>query len=237
MRILLVEDEQRLAAALKQLLKEHQYVVDVAHDGDTGFDYALTNSYDIAILDIMLPGMTGIEILHNMRNEDIHTPVLLLTAKDTVEDRVEGLDAGADDYLVKPFDNKELLARVRALSRRTGQISGTDAMEVGPFRLDFDTRTVTRGEEVLTLTAKEFQLLELFLRNQGKVLSKEIILDRVWGPDADVIGNAVENYVHFLRKKIDEADKPSYIATVRGVGYLFQSEGPDGLAQKDKTHT
>ncbi|MFB5188858.1 response regulator transcription factor [Alicyclobacillus fastidiosus] len=224
MRILLVEDERRLAAALKQLLKENQYVVDVEHDGETGYDLATTDSYDIVILDIMLPNMSGIDILKGMREQEIQTPVLLLTAKDTVEDRVVGLDAGADDYLVKPFDNKELLARVRALTRRTGQISGTDAMEAGPFRLDFTTRTVTRNDEALTLTAKEFQLLELFMRNQGKVLSKEIILDRVWGPDADVIGNAVENYVHFLRKKIDEADKPSYIATVRGVGYIFHPE-------------
>lgn len=236
MRILLVEDERRLASALKQLLKEHQYVVDVVHDGDEGFDLALSNSYDLAILDIMLPGMNGIEILKSMRDQEIQTPVLLLTAKDTVEDRVSGLDAGADDYLVKPFDNKELLARVRALSRRTGPLSGTDAMEAGPFRLDFGSRTVTRHEELLTLTAKEFQLLELFLRNQGKVLSKEIILDRVWGPDADVIGNAVENYVHFLRKKIDETDKPSYIATVRGVGYLFQAELEEALSQRDKSN-
>ncbi|WP_067618044.1 response regulator transcription factor [Alicyclobacillus acidiphilus] len=224
MRILLVEDERRLAAALRQLLKENQYVVDASHDGEEGYDFALTDSYDLVILDIMLPGMSGVDILRGMREHDVQTPVLLLTAKDTVEDRVNGLDAGADDYLVKPFDNKELLARVRALSRRTGQFSGTDAMEVGPFRLDFTTRTVTRRGEVLSLTAKEFQLLELFLRNQSKVLSKEIILDRVWGPDADVIGNAVENYVHFLRKKIDEPDKPSYISTVRGVGYLFDPD-------------
>lgn len=226
MRILLVEDERRLASALQHLLREHQYIVDVAHDGESGFDLAQTESYDLAILDIMLPKMNGIQILKGMREMDIQTPVLLLTAKDTVEDRVTGLDAGADDYLVKPFDNKELLARVRALSRRTGQLSGTDAMEVGPFRLDFATRTVTRDDELLTLTTKEFQLLELFLRNSGKVLSKEIILDRVWGPDADVIGNAVENYVHFLRKKIDVADLPSFISTVRGVGYIFQADTP-----------
>lgn len=224
MRILVVEDERRLASALKQLLKEHQYVVDTVHDGETGFDLALTDSYDLVVLDIMLPKMTGIEILREMRKEHVHTPVLLLTAKDTVEDRVTGLDSGADDYLVKPFDNKELLARVRALTRRTGQVSGTDAMESGPFRLDLSARTVNKRDQLLTLTAKEFQLLELFMRNQGKVLSKEIILDRVWGPDADVIGNAVENYVHFLRKKIDESDKPSYIATVRGVGYVFQPD-------------
>lgn len=231
MRILVVEDERRLASALKQLLKEHQYVVDIVHEGDMGLDLALTESYDLVVLDIMLPKMTGIEILREMRSEQIQTPVLLLTAKDTVEDRVTGLDAGADDYLVKPFDTKELLARVRALTRRTGQLNGTEAMESGPFRLDLNARTVTKNEEMLTLTSKEFQLLELFMRNQGKVLSKEIILDRVWGPDADVIGNAVENYVHFLRKKIDDADKTSFIATVRGVGYVFQAD-PTGSAHR-----
>lgn len=228
MRILLVEDEVRLASALKQLLKEHQYAVDVAHDGETGCDLALTDSYDLAILDIMLPKMSGLDILRAMRKAGLQTPVLLLTAKDTVEDRVTGLDAGADDYLVKPFDNKELLARVRALSRRTGLLAGGDAIEAGPFRLDLNTRTVTRNGEPLALTAKEFQLLELFIRNPNKVLSKEVILDRVWGPDADVIGNAVENYVHFLRKKIDEPNLPSYITTVRGVGYMFHPDPAAG---------
>lgn len=231
MRILVVEDERRLASALKQLLKEHQYVVDIVHEGDMGLDLALTESYDLVVLDIMLPRMSGIEILQGMRDEQVQTPVLLLTAKDTVEDRVAGLDAGADDYLVKPFANKELLARVRALTRRTGQLNGTEAMEAGPFRLDLNARTVAKRTDMLTLTAKEFQLLELFMRNQGKVLSKEIILDRVWGPDADVIGNAVENYVHFLRKKIDDADKTSFIATVRGVGYVFQAD-PTGSAHR-----
>jgi DNA-binding response OmpR family regulator len=201
---------------------EHHYVADVAHDGETGLDLALTNSYDILVLDIMLPKVDGLEIVRRVRAAGLDVPILLLTAKDTVDDRVTGLDAGADDYLVKPFANKELLARIRALTRRTGGLTGTDVMTVGPFSLDLTQRIVMKNGEPLSLTMKEFQLLELLMRNHGKVLSKEIILDRVWGPDASVIGNAVENYVHFLRKKIDEPGQPSFIETVRGVGYVFK---------------
>lgn len=221
MRILLVEDERRLASALVQMFKENHYLTDVAYDGETGLDFALTNSYDAIILDIMLPRMSGLEILREIRKAKLDVPILLLTAKDTVEDRVGGLDLGADDYLTKPFANKELLARIRALTRRTGSISGTESLNIGPFKLDLAKREIWKNKELLTLTAKEFQLIELFMRNHDKVLSKEIILDRVWGPEAEVVGNAVENYVHFLRKKIDEPNQPSYIATVRGIGYLF----------------
>lgn len=222
MRLLIVEDEKRLAAALEQLCKENHYAVDVAHDGETGLDLALTNSYDALVLDIMLPKMTGLEILSYVRKEHLDVPVLLLTAKDTVGDRVTGLDKGADDYMVKPFANEELLARIRALTRRTGNLTGTDTMTVGPFVFDMTERSVLRDGHAINLTTKEFQLLELFARNAGKVLSKEIILDRVWGPDAEIIGNAVENYVHFLRKKVDVAGHPSLIETVRGVGYVLR---------------
>lgn len=222
MRILLVEDETRLASAVLQLLKDNHYLADVAHDGELGEDLALTGSYDALILDIMLPKRTGLEIVKAVRKHGLDVPILLLTAKDTVDDRVTGLDAGADDYLVKPFANKELLARLRALTRRTGSLAGTEEITVGPFSIDLAQRVVKRDEAVLSLTVKEFQLLELLLRNAGKVLSKEVILDRIWGPDAPVIGNAVENYVHFLRRKIDDPGKPSFIETVRGVGYLFR---------------
>ena len=222
MRILLVEDEKRLASALVQLCREHQYVADVAHDGDVGLDLALTNSYDILVLDIMLPGRSGLDIVRRVRQDKLDVPILLLTARDTIDDRVAGLDVGADDYLVKPFANKELLARIRALTRRTGSLAGTENMSVGPFSLDLAERSVQYNGALLTLTVKEFQLLELLLRNQGKVLSKELILDRVWGPDADVIGNAVENYIHFLRKKVDSPGRPSFIETVRGVGYILK---------------
>ena len=227
MRVLLVEDEKRLASALAQLCRENQYVADVANDGDTGLDLALTNSYDILVLDVMLPKRSGLDIVRRVRAEKLDVPILLLTARDTVDDRVLGLDAGADDYLVKPFNNKELLARIRALTRRTCNLTGTELMEAGPFTLDLTERIVRRDGEQLNLTVKEFQLLELLLRNKGKVLSKEIILDRVWGPDAALIGNAVENYVHFLRKKIDQPGAPSYIETVRGVGYVLKVPNGD----------
>ncbi|WP_067928818.1 response regulator transcription factor [Alicyclobacillus shizuokensis] len=222
MRILLVEDEKRLAAALLQLFKEHHYAADVAYDGITGWDLASTNSYDILVLDVMLPEMSGLEIVRQVRAQKLDVPILLLTARDAVSDRVAGLDAGADDYLVKPFANEELLARIRALARRPAALVGTDAIAAGPFRIDLGSREATRDGQPLNLTAKEFQLLELFIRNHGKVLAKDLILDRIWGPDADVIANAVENYVHFLRKKIDQPGQPSYIETVRGVGYVFK---------------
>jgi DNA-binding response OmpR family regulator len=222
MRLLFVEDERRLASALAQLCREHHYTVDVANDGDTGLDLALTNSYDAVILDIMLPRLSGLDILRHIRKNQLDVPVLLLTARDTIADKVTGLDLGADDYLVKPFANEELLARIRALTRRTGNLAGTEALEIGPFSLDLSAREISRSGEILSLTVKEFQLMELLMRNHGKVLSKEVILDRVWGPDADVIANAVENYIYFLRKKIDLSGLPSFIETVRGVGYCFK---------------
>jgi DNA-binding response OmpR family regulator len=224
MRILLVEDEKRLASAIAELLKDHQYVTDLAHDGETGLDLALVDCYEVLILDIMLPKKSGLEIVRAVRKAGMAVPILLLTARDTVDDRVAGLDVGADDYLVKPFANKELLARIRALTRRTGSVSGPDILSVGPFSIHLNERIIQRNGETLTLTVKEFQLLELLMRNRDKVLSKELILDRVWGPDADVIGNAVENYVHFLRKKIDIPGQPSFVDTVRGIGYVFKSK-------------
>ena len=203
MRVLLVEDEVRLAAVIQQMLRDQQFVSDVAHDGQTGLELALTDSYDALILDIMLPKLSGIEIVKQVRKTGLDVPILLLTARDSVDDRVLGLDVGADDYLVKPFANRELLARLRALTRRQGSLSGTDTMEAGPFSIDLTQRIAQRDGVNLSLTLKEFQLLELLMRNHDRVLSKELILDRVWGPEAPVFGNAVENYVHFLRKKID----------------------------------
>jgi DNA-binding response OmpR family regulator len=222
MRLLLVEDEVRLANALSRILRDNQMLVDVANDGDDGLELALTNTYDAMILDVLLPKRSGFEVLETIRSSSIQTPVLLLTALDTVENRVKGLDLGADDYLVKPFHHQELLARLRALTRRGDVLAGVASITVGPFSIELTERIASKSGIPLNLTAKEFHLLELLLRNHGKVLSKEIILDRVWGPDAQVIANAVENYVHFLRKKIDDADEPSFIETIRGVGYRFR---------------
>jgi DNA-binding response OmpR family regulator len=222
MRILIVEDEIKLASALVQLLKNHRYIVDSAADGETGLDLILTDAYDVVVLDVMLPKMSGFDVLKRVREHGLGVPILLLTARDTVQDRVHGLDCGADDYLVKPFATEELLARIRALTRRSGPIHAPETIQVGRFSLDTTRHVVLRDGEPLSLTSKEFQLLELMMRNAGQVLSKELILDRVWGPDAAVIGNAVENYVHFIRRKIDVPGEESYIQTVRGVGYVFR---------------
>lgn len=228
MRVLIVDDEVKLLQALKQLFVEHQYAVDTARDGVAGLHMARDGGYDLLIVDVMMPRMSGYDMIRALRKEGASVPILLLTAKDAIDDRVEGLDSGADDYLVKPFATKELLARVRALTRRAGDLLGTDNLQVGLFTLDLVSRAVTIGNCPLALTAKEFQLLELFMRNPGQVLPRELILDRVWGLEAPLDTNAVEIYVHFLRKKIDACgsigdSKPvSAIETVRGVGYVFK---------------
>jgi len=220
MRLLLVEDEQRLTDALAYILRKNKYGVDTAYDGETGQAMAETGIYDLIILDRMLPYKEGVQILKELRNRGINTPVLLLTAKDAVEDRIEGLDAGADDYLVKPFSTGELLARVRALGRRrVHQLSGENVeaygLSLNPLRCE-----VTKGKDTIKLTLKESLLLELFMRNPGQVITKEQILDRVWGMDSDVeIGN-VEIYIHYLRKKLNFKDV--YIETIRGVGYCLK---------------
>lgn len=229
MRMLIVDDELKLLRALQETFSDLQFVVDTAHDGRAGLALAQEGGYDILVVDVMLPFLTGYQIVEKLRAQGDSTPILLLTAKDAVDDRVQGLDSGADDYLVKPFAMKELLARVRALTRRTGDVVGTKTLTAGPFILDLISRTVTVHDDVLSLTAKEFQLLELFLRNPGQVLPKELILDRVWGFEGPEDTNAVEIYVHFLRKKIDSkrseqerAVRSSYVETVRGVGYALR---------------
>ncbi|KUO94807.1 response regulator transcription factor [Ferroacidibacillus organovorans] len=230
MRLLLIEDEVRLAKALQQTFSEHHYIVDLAHDGATGLDLAQTDTYDIILVDVMLPNMSGYEVVRKLRKTGHATPILMLTARDAVDDRVEGLDAGADDYLVKPFATKELLARVRALSRRSGEMLDVEEVSVGAISIDSVSRSVYVAGEPYSLTGKEFQLLELFMRNPNQVLPKELILDRVWGVEAPMDRNAVEIYVHFLRKKMDKvridrkielAEMP-VIETVRGVGYALR---------------
>lgn len=229
MRLLIVDDETKLLKALEQVFREHHYMADTADNGLDGLDKALSGSYDLLIIDVMLPKLSGYELVRSVRKEGYSTPILLLTAKDAVDDRVEGLDSGADDYLVKPFATKELLARVRALTRRSGDVMGTKTLEVGGFTLNLMTRSVTVYGDELALTAKEFQMLELFLRHPGQVMPKELILDRIWGFEAPVDTNAVEIYVHFLRKKIEshrekltEGNTLPAIETVRGVGYALR---------------
>lgn len=226
MRILLVEDEIRLAEALEQILKKQSYLVDVMGDGTAGQDMAETGIYDVIILDRNLPGIEGVEILKRLRAQRITTPVILLTAKDTVFNRVEGLDAGADDYLIKPFSKDELLARVRALSRRSENLQTSDVLCVASLCLDIRSCEVSIGAEKVRLTATEAQLLELLMRNSGQVLTKEQILDRIWGFDKDVEIKNVELYIFYLRKKIALEKGGVVINTVRGIGYCLKEIQP-----------
>ncbi|MEM6997374.1 MAG: response regulator transcription factor [Patescibacteria group bacterium] len=228
MRILIVEDERKIANAIKKGLEQESYAVDAVYDGDDGYAYATTEEYDLIILDRMMPGdYDGTGILKALREQDIKTPVLFLTAKDTVSDRVDGLDAGADDYLVKPFAFEELLARVRALLRRPNE---TLQSELSYEHLSLDTESFTAlvGEQTVELTQKEFALLEYFIRNPGRVMSKDHIIQHVWDYDADILPNTVEAYVGYLRNKIDKPFKhlPDLIKTKRGFGYVFGQTKP-----------
>lgn len=220
MRILVVEDEHKIAGALKRGLEQEKYAVDVEYDADSGLGAALSESYDVMIIDRMLPGsIEGLDICRALRERDIHTPVLLLTARDQVRDRVEGLNAGADDYLVKPFSFEELLARVRALLRRPHEAQST-VLKVGDLSLDPLSYEVKRAGQDVRLSAKEFALLEYLMRNAGRVLSKDNLISHVWDFDADILPNTVEVYMGYLRAKIDKPFKsPQLIHTLRGFGY------------------
>ncbi len=222
MRILVV-DEHKIARALRSALQQESYAVDVCFDGTEGQAMSLTEPYDLVILDRMLPGnYTGTEIIANMRREDIHTPVLLLTALGRTEDKTEGLDTGADDYMVKPFAIEELLARVRALLRRPSQQQQT-LLSADALTLDTVNFTVMHGETAVSLTTKEYGLLEYFLRNKNRILTKDAIIAHVWDYDADILPNTVEVYVKYLRNKIDKPFKTNLIQTVRGFGYKLVS--------------
>ncbi len=220
MRILVVEDEHKIAGAIKRGLEQESYAVDVVYEADEGVSMATTEDYDVVIVDRMLPGLIeGLDIVKEMRRQQIHTPVLVLTAKDQIKDRVTGLNAGADDYLVKPFAFEELLARVRALLRRP-QESLSGALKCDDLTLDTVTFEVTRGGEPIKLSQKEFALLEYLLRNQNQTLTKNNIMNHVWDYDADILPNTVEVYIGYLRNKIDRPFKgPNLIHTSRGFGY------------------
>lgn len=223
MRLLVVEDEKKLAGFIKKGLEEEGYAVDVTHDGEEGLALALDRVHDMIILDLSLPRMDGLQVLQSLRKKNVMTPVLLLTVRSTIEDKVSGLDAGADDYLTKPFAFEELVARVRALLRRGGG-SGPSRLRYGDLILDPVRRTVFRGETRIELTAKEFALLEYFLRNPERVLSRTMILDHVWDYDFDPETNVIDVYVNYLRKKIDADRKTRLIHTVRGAGYVLKAE-------------
>ena len=219
-RILLVEDEPRLRELVERTLRREGYEVDATGDGADGFERAERGAHDLVILDVMLPNMSGLEISMRLRRKGVRTPVLMLTARDAVDDRVAGLDAGADDYLVKPFAFVELSARIRALLRR--QREGTSsALEVEDLTLDRVRREVARGARRTELTAREFALLEYLMRNAGRVLTRDQILAAVWPPDYEGNSNVVDTYVHYLREKIDAPPSPPLLRTVRGVGYCL----------------
>jgi two-component system, OmpR family, response regulator len=224
MHILVVEDERRLAFLLRRVLLEERHTVDLAYDGQTGLDLALSDTYDVVILDVMLPGLDGLEVCRQMRAERIMTPVLMLTARGAVEDRVVGLNVGADDYLVKPFAMEELLARINALLRRRDRrFDEIPQLSAGDLTLDLVRHEARRAGRVIELTAKEFALLEYLMRHPGQVLTRTQIIDAVWRYDLEALSNVVDIYIHYLREKIDHGFSHALIKTVRGVGYKIEA--------------
>ena len=221
MRILIVEDEKKVAGFIKKGLEEETYAVDVAYDGEEGFHLADMNEYDMIILDLMLPKMDGLEVLTRLRDNKVGTPILLLTAKDEVEDKVTGLNKGADDYLTKPFAFSELLARIRSLLRR-GQAETQTELKVGDLSMDMVSHKVNRNGEEIELTGKEYSLLEYFMRNEGKVLTRTMIAEHVWDYNFDTFTNVIDVYINHLRKKIDKKYPTRLLHTLRGVGYVMK---------------
>lgn len=222
MRILLVEDEKNVAGFIKKGLTEEFYTVDVSINGEDGFLMATTTEYDLIILDIMLPDINGIELCRRIKNHNIKTPVLMLTAVDSIESKVKGLDSGADDYLTKPFAFEEFLARVRALLRRPTLMSAL--LKVSDLTLDPVRHEAKRGGRIIQLTWKEFALLEYLMRNKGRILSRTKIFDHIWGDDLDTSSNVVDVYISYLRDKIDKNYSPKLIHTVRNVGYVLRED-------------
>jgi DNA-binding response OmpR family regulator len=226
MRVLVIEDEARLAGIIQRVLRAEKFDVDLTARGDDGLEAALTGSHDVLIVDRLLPGLDGVALVNRLRDAGVETPVLMLTALSDMPRRVEGLNAGADDYLGKPFAFEELIARLRALTRRGGRPILDQQLESGPLRIDLANRQVTRDGEPLDLTQKEFSLLEALVRNRNRVMTRDELLERVWGYDADPQGNVVELYIHYLRRKLDPPEataSTSMIRTVRGSGYQIRS--------------
>jgi DNA-binding response OmpR family regulator len=222
MRILVVEDEAKVASFIRRALEEESYAVDVCAEGTRGLDLARQGSYDLVILDLMLPEMSGFEVLKALRKDRLAVPVLILTARSQVDEKVKGLDAGADDYLTKPFAIEELLARVRVLLRR-GVGEATGLLQVDDLVLNPATREVTRGGKRIELTAKEYALLEYMMRNAGRVLTRPMIAEHVWNLDFDTFTNVIDVYVNYLRNKIDRGWDRKLIQTVRGSGYVLKA--------------
>ncbi len=224
MNVLVVEDERGLAEALVEILSDSGYSVDSVYDGQSGFDYAMSGMYDAVILDVMLPKMDGFEIVNKMRKMGNSIPVLFLTARTSLSDKVTGLDSGGDQYMTKPFQPEELLARIRALSRRKGEVV-FEKLEFGDLELNLDTSELNCGEKVVHLSYREFEVAKLFMSNPNQTFSKEQILTKVWGVDSEVADNSVEAYVSFIRKKMKYLKTNVEIATLRMLGYRMQLKG------------
>jgi len=221
MRVLIVEDEKRIADALGRIMKDNKYSCDVVYDGLDGFLYAESDIYDVIILDVMLPKMSGLEIVKELRNKKIKTPVLLLTARDSIQDKVSGLDSGADDYLTKPFSKEELLARIRALTRRQGEVI-MDELIYADIVLSLSRYTLTCGDKSVHLGFKEFEIIKLLMSNPKNVVQKEDIITKVWGYDSNAEDNNVEVYISFIRKKLSFIGSRVGIGTVRKIGYHLE---------------
>ena len=224
MRVLVIEDEPRLAATLQDLLELEGYTADVRHDGEAGLDDALSSIYDVILLDVMLPKLDGFTVLRRLREAGNATPVLMLTARSEVSDRVEGLDRGADYYLTKPFNPKELLACVRALTRRQPELRNTDVLEFGGLRLEKNSFALSCGQRSVRLSRKEFDMMELLMLNRILVLTKESLLLKIWGYESDAEDNNVEVYISFLRKKLAHLHAGVRIRTIRMVGYCLEED-------------
>lgn len=225
MRVLIVEDERRLAEALGQIMTEQRYQADLVFDGADGLDYALTGQYDVIVLDVMLPKLDGFQVVNRLRCAHVSTPVLMLTARDEISDKISGLDCGADDYMTKPFDAGELLARVRALTRRQGEVQGEELC-VNDLTLSLSTRALTCGEKSVRLGFKEFEVLQLLMSTPRAVVPKEDIISKVWGLESEAEDNNVEVYISFLRKKLAFLNSRVSIGTVRKVGYHLEVPTP-----------
>lgn len=221
MQILVVEDEKRLAEALAQILIEKKYMVDIANDGRDGLDYGLSGIYDVIILDVMLPKMDGFTVANELRKNKIDTPILMLTAKDQVSDKVKGLDAGADDYMTKPFSPDELLARIRALTRRQGEVV-IDDITFGDLTLNLSTCDLCCGTKSVHLNFKEFEIMKILMQNPGAVTTKDDLIVKVWGYDSNAVDNNVEVYISFLRKKIEFVSSTAQISSLRKIGYRLE---------------
>jgi len=226
LNILIVEDDLHLADALKQIVEEHDYIADMVHDGMDGLYYASNNEYDVIILDVMLPKMNGYDVIKMLRKQNVSTPTLMLTAKSEIPDRVAGLDSGADDYMTKPFAPEELLARLRALSRRKGDVA-LEILEFAGLSLSLNTMSLSFGGKSVTLSNKEFHIMQLLMHNQPNIISKETIINKIWGADSSADDNNVEAYISFLRKKLFylKADSVVNIVTLRQVGYKLDEVG------------